>query len=122
MLMDVLALIGAAALFALGITVLSMLAHCIRNVCKIASDYRDASQQSSYCNTMLHLVNEVKVLRERLYKAERDSSNAKYRIDHHVKDYKHTKTAKKVAIDKERKKREQEYQHDAGVQGCGDGM
>ena len=121
MLMDILALVGAAALFALVITGLSMLAHGCRNVLKIARDYRDASEQSSYCNTMLHLVNEVKLIRDRLYTAERDCSNARRDIRMHIQDYKHTKTARKVAIDKKRKQAEQEYRDENNYRG-GDGM
>ena len=58
-----------------------------------------------------------------MYVAERDSSNTKYQIRHHVQDNKHTKTAKKVALDKERKALEKEQEHDDRLRGSGtDGM
>ncbi len=121
MLVEVLAWIGAVALTALVITALALMVHCIRNVIKVANDYEDAGEASRYQNTLLYLVTEVKTLRERLYKAEREASNARYRIDSHVTDNKHTKTAKALKRDKERKQLEKEEGHrNAGS--WGDGM
>jgi collagenase-like PrtC family protease len=121
MIRDILALVGVAALFAVGIACLSFLAHCIHNVAKVARDYREALDDSCYLNPLVQMNHELKRLKDRVYKAERDASNANFKIDRHGENYKHTKTAKKVAIDKERKKIEQEYQHDVDVRG-GDGM
>jgi lipopolysaccharide export LptBFGC system permease protein LptF len=73
-------------------------------------------------NLFQRIVNSSNETKNRLYVAERNASNAKYRIDSHVKDNKHTKTAKKIALDKERKKIAEEDNHDREIRGCGDGM
>ena len=49
----------------------------------------------------------------RMYRAERDASNACFRIDSHVKDNKHTKTAKAIKRDKRRK----DLERDTGTGG-----
>lgn len=97
----------------------------IKRVHRVARDYHySAPSPESWGedNLFNKFIDSNSEIRKRLYVAERDSSNAKYRIDHHAKDYKHTKTAKKVALDKERKKIAEEDNHDRDIRGCGDGM
>jgi len=44
----------------------------------------------------------------RLYKVEVAASNARYGLSSHISDYKHTKTAAKVTLDKQRKEMERD--------------
>lgn len=123
MLMDVLSLIGAAAVGTGILILLVAIGKELKKIHRVAKHYHETAPISPYGSNNLFksFVHAHSEIRKRLYVAERDGRNACYRISEHAKDYKHTKTAKKVAIDKERKKREQEYQHDHDVRG-GDGM
>ena len=122
---NMLAFIGAVFVGSGLLALIIWLGVVIKRVHRVARDYHESAPSpdswgtSNYFTKLQDGITETK---KRLYLAERNSSNATYQIRHHAQDYKHTKTAKKVAIDKERKKAEQEYQHDADVRGCGDGM
>jgi hypothetical protein len=91
---------------------------------RVVRDYHYSAPQPDgwgTSNLFQKFIDSNSEIRKRLYIAERNASNANFKIDMHVKDYKHTKTAKKVAIDKERKALEKERVHDDSVRG-GDGM
>ena len=61
---------------------------------------------------------ERKDIRDRVYVAERNGSNADYKIDKHIKDNKHTKTAAAVKRAKKQKTLEEDYKDCTS----GDGM
>ncbi len=124
MLYDLLAFIGAALVGASLITLIVWLGIWFKRVCRVVRDYHNVAPNPEGWgdhNLLNKLIESNSEIRRRLYIVERDGRNACYRIGEHAKNYKHTKTAKKVAIDKERKQVEKEYQHDADVRG-GDGM
>ena len=124
MLCDFLAFIGAALIGASLITLICWLGVQAKRVYRVARDYHYAAPnpdrwgETNLYNKLAKVDSDT---RKRLYVAERDGRNACYRIGEHAKNYKHTKTAKKVAIDKERKQMEKERVHDDSVRG-GDGM
>ena len=122
---NMLALIGACAVGACILTLIVWFCTTLRKILRVAKHYYglgDEFDRMADKNHFVELENKFNGMMNRMYIAERNASNAKYQISCHAKDYKHTKTAKKVKVDKERKQREQEYQHDADVRGCGDGM
>ncbi len=123
MLIDVFTLVGAAAVGAMLITAIAWLCVQFKRVYRVARDYHKSAPkledvrpwgESNYFTRLQNGMNETK---NRMYIAERNASNAVLRISKHAKDYKHTKTAKKIAIDKERKALEKERVHDDSVRG-----
>jgi len=88
----------------------------------VAKHYQKASSKIWRCNWFAATDERIESLTRRLYLAERNASNASYRINCHITDNKHTKTAKRIALDKERKELEKEELHSREIRGCGDGM
>ena len=88
----------------------------------VAKHYQKAASTLWRLNWFEKTDERIESLTRRLYLAERNASNAGYQISCHVKDNKHTRTAKKIALDKERKELSEEELHSREVRGCGDGM
>lgn len=123
---NMLAFIGAVVVGASLICLVVWLGIWSQRLRRVVRDYHRAAPtyDGGWGETNLYqrFIDSNSEIRKRLYIAERNGSNAIYRIGSHAKDYKHTKTAKKVAIDKERKKIAEEDNHDRDIRGCGDGM
>jgi hypothetical protein len=127
MIQDILSLIGAAAVAAAGLTLLVYLCGVAAKIWRVAKHYHDVYDPDEYWATNRNLFSKVKQenteIKKRLYVAERDGRNACYRIGEHVKDNKHTKTAKAIKRDKDRKKIEEESKlTHSDLPGYGDGM
>jgi uncharacterized membrane protein len=120
--LDILSLIGFAVVLTGIIALIVWIGGVATKIWRVAKHYHDVYDPDEYWATERNLFSKVKQentdIKKRLYVAERDGRNAIYRIGRHVEDYKHTKTAKKIAIDKERKELEKEHQHDRDVRGC----
>jgi len=114
-------LVGALTVGVLAMLFLIWLGTVIKRVHRVSRDYHETAPtpelwgESNYFNCLQNGLTDTK---GRLYIAERNGSNACYRIDVHVMDNKHTLTAKAIKRNKERKRLEEETTPDR----CGDGM
>ena len=85
----------------------------------VAKHYQKAASKLWRSDWFTKTDERIEELTRRLYVAERNASNASYRINKHITDNKHTKTAKAVKRDKAQKKAVE----DADLRcGGGDGM
>jgi hypothetical protein len=109
---NLLALVGACVLGAAVFTLAYFVGRGLRKIHRVANDYHALTStddalwgDQNYLRKMSDAIDKDK---ERMYKAERDASNASHRIACHEFDYKHTRTVKKIAYDKKIKKLEKE--------------
>jgi hypothetical protein len=89
----------------------------IKRVHRVAKDYHETAPSPEVygsSNYISRLQDGLTTTKNRLYIAERNGSNACLRIDHHVRDNKHTLTAKAVKRTQERKRIEKEQTPDSG--------
>jgi len=119
---DLVSLVGVATIGTGIIILISYLLHGCRKLCKIVRDYKRMNEESSYAFPLCHVNAEIKRLKDRVYKAERNASNANFKIDMHVKNNKHTLTPYAKKLSMEREEIAKEDNHDRDICGCGDGM
>jgi len=126
--MEFLAVMGAVFLGSCGVCLLVWFGIWFKRLCRVVHDYHVSAPtledmrpwgESNYFKRLQDGLTNTK---NRLYIAERNSSNAVYRIGCHVKDNKHTLTPYAKKLKEEREEIAKDDNHDRDIRGCGDGM
>ena len=107
---EYLAIFGFMVMLCLAAGLLTCLYHEIKRVHQVAKHYEAVQSKVWYRKDWFQQYDEkIKECQSRLYRAETKASNAAFTIDHHIRDNKHTQTAKAIKRDKARKQAEEDY-------------
>ena len=121
----ILEMLGGAVVGGVSVYLLYVVVREIKKIHRVAKHYHMVAEDPDSFfgdrNHFARLQDKVLANEGRLYKTERDARNAGYQIDIHVRDNKHTKTAKAIKLAKERKKIEEGSRNEREFRG-GDGM